>query len=395
MSLHPHWLDWPQTQTLLAAFAKHGVELRFVGGGVRDALLGIDAMDIDAATPATPQVVTALLEQAQIRAIPTGIAHGTITALMEGKSFEITTLRRDDNCDGRHAHVTFTDDWKEDAARRDFTMNALFLLPQGELLDYFGGEADAKAGRLRFIGDPAQRIGEDYLRILRFFRFFAWYGKGAPDEQAVAACSALAEHIETLSGERVQHEMLRLLTAPAPLGALKSMHEAGVLSVVCGFSVTRLEPLQVVTNLHERLALLLLLADISPKDALACVAVRWRLSGDDKKWLMEVITQVDTLQEDISLARQKQLIRQLGADMFSHCVRVSAALLGDQTPYVDMLDFAARWHVPTLPVTGKDLLALGIPEGKALGECLRKLEERWEASDYQMDRETLLKKINE
>ena len=202
--MSPAWLEWPETQSLVRAFAAKNTELRFVGGAVRDALAGRATSDVDVATPALPEAVMELLAAANIQAIPTGIKHGTVTAVLDKKHFEITTLRKDVSTDGRHAEVAYTDDWKADAARRDFTMNALYLSPAGELFDYFEGEKDAMAGRVRFIGGADARIKEDYLRILRFFRFYAWMGKGEADADALAACAANAPKIATLSGERIR-----------------------------------------------------------------------------------------------------------------------------------------------------------------------------------------------
>ena len=196
--------------------------------------------DVDAATTLLPQATMALLEKAGIRAIPTGIAHGTVTAVIDGKHIEITTLRRDVATDGRHAEVAFTDDWEEDASRRDFTLNALYLSPSGELFDYFGGQADAKAGHVRFIGDPAARIAEDYLRILRFFRFHAHYGKSAPDAIALKACAHAAGHIESLSGERIQHELLKLLAAPHALSDCSNSCRRIYYCRMCWDSLSRL-----------------------------------------------------------------------------------------------------------------------------------------------------------
>src|SRR5579872_7361897 len=210
-TLSPPWLKWPETQALIKAFADAKAPIRFVGGCVRDALLGRAVQDVDVATPLRPEATMALLQKAGIKAIPTGIDHGTATAVIHGKHFEITTLRKDVSTDGRHATVAYTDDWKEDAARRDFTINALYLSPDGELFDYFNGARDAKEGHVRFIGNAGERIREDYLRILRFFRFYAWYGKTEPDKEALTACTEAANNIGTLSGERVQQEMLKLL----------------------------------------------------------------------------------------------------------------------------------------------------------------------------------------
>ncbi len=204
-------------------------EARVVGGAVRDALDGRAVSDIDLATPRRPEAVTAALQAAGIRAIPTGIDHGTVTALVDGRPFEITTLRRDEETDGRHARVAYTDDWQEDAARRDFTINAMSMTPAGEIFDYFGGRADLAAGHVRFVGDPATRIAEDYLRILRFFRFHARYGRGEPAPAATAAIRAGVPGLARLSPERVWGELKRILAAPDPVGAVALMAELGVL----------------------------------------------------------------------------------------------------------------------------------------------------------------------
>jgi len=386
---YPDWLDGPEVKTLAWALP----QLRFVGGAVRDSVLGKPVSDIDAAIPLLPEEVMAALEKAGIRAIPTGIAHGTVTALVGGKPFEITTLRRDVATDGRHAEVAFTDDWQEDAKRRDFTMNALYLSPEGELFDYTGGVDDARAGRVRFIGDASARITEDYLRILRFFRFFAHYGKGEADAAALAACETYAAKLDTLSGERVQAELLKLLAAPSPQHILRLMQQTKVLHHVLGFEV-ELAPFETLLSFDHipplvRLAVLLLSAKNA--DALAIVAEQLRLSGEQRKMLSLFTQHIGDVTTDISLARQKQLIRTLGAEMFSTLVCLRAALSGGLSPAYDaMLDVAADWHPPVFPVTGEDVKALGFAEGKALGEKLRALEECWEASDYRLTKEELL-----
>ena len=193
-------MEAPATRKVVEALSADGADVRFVGGCVRDALLGRESSDIDLGTPDRPEQVVALLARAGIEShtVPRGIEHGTVTALAGGKRHEITTLRRDERTDGRHAEVAFTDDWREDAARRDFSFNAMSMTPDGTLHDYFGGQADLTAGRVRFVGDPARRIAEDHLRLLRFFRFFAWYGKGEPDAAALAACRAASDTIRAL-----------------------------------------------------------------------------------------------------------------------------------------------------------------------------------------------------
>ena len=231
-TVHAPWMTIHSTRAVVEALTAGSADVRFVGGCVRDALLERENSDIDIGTPDKPERVLTLLERAGIesRTVPRGIAHGTVTALADGERYEITTLRRDVQTDGRHAEVAFTDDWREDAARRDFSINAMSMTPDGTLHDYFGGQADLAAGRVRFVGEPATRIAEDHLRILRFFRFHAWYGQGEPDPAALAACRAAAHTIPSLSGERVQAEMLKLLAADDPLPTLNVMRDAGLLA---------------------------------------------------------------------------------------------------------------------------------------------------------------------
>lgn len=223
------WMTAAPTRAVLAALRAAGIEARFVGGCVRDALIGRPVEDIDIAVDAAPHAVTAALEAAGLKAVATGIDHGTVTAVAQGSPYDVTSLRRDVATDGRHATVAFTDDWRADAARRDFTMNALFLSPDGTVTDFFGGEADLRAGRVRFVGDAARRIAEDRLRLLRFFRFLAHYGREPPDEATLDACAAAAPDLPRLSVERIAKEVKRLLAAPDPAPALGLMAERAIL----------------------------------------------------------------------------------------------------------------------------------------------------------------------
>src|SRR6478672_10767184 len=226
------WLTASSTRAVMAALEAAGGPgcARFVGGCVRNALIGAPVDDIDIATTLKPEETDKAIRAAGLKAVPTGIAHGTVTAVTERTPFEITTLRRDVSTDGRNATVAFTDDWAEDAARRDFRLNALYADASGEVFDPTGhGVSDAAEGRIVFVGEARTRIREDYLRILRFFRFYAWYGRGEPDAEAMAACAALAEGMTRLSAERVSKEMLKLLAAPDPRRAVAAMREAGVL----------------------------------------------------------------------------------------------------------------------------------------------------------------------
>src|SRR5436190_7734985 len=240
------WMIAPPTRAVIAALADAGIAARFVGGCVRDALLARPIADIDIATPARPEAVVAALEKARIKAVPTGIEHGTVTAIVDApeppRHFEITSLRRDVETYGRRARVAFDADWAEDAARRDFTINAIYLDPNGTLHDPVGGIADLEAHRVRFVGEPAQRITEDVLRVLRYYRFEARFGTGAGDAAARAACRAAVSLLPNLSAERVAQELIRLLAVPGPLPALRMMAEDGVLAAIAP-EATRLDRL--------------------------------------------------------------------------------------------------------------------------------------------------------
>jgi poly(A) polymerase len=398
MSLRPAWLDAPATQALVRAFAPHPGSLRFVGGCVRDALVGRTGGDVDAATTLLPEAVMALLEAAGLRALPTGLAHGTVTALAAGAAFEITTLRRDVATDGRHATVAFTDDWQADAARRDFTMNALYLSPEGQLYDYTGGEADLRAGRVRFIGEPAARIAEDTLRILRFFRFHAHYGTGEADRAALAACREQAAKLEGLSAERVQHELLKLLAAPRAASAVGLMAQAGLWPHVLGGgaleegapTLAQLEAAPALPSPQTKLCLLSLLAGVAP-DALA---ERLKLPVAFRRELVALAGLQAAINPGLEEAAQKRLMRRHTPARFVQAVALAMALSPQhEAAFAPMLALAAQWQPPVFPLSGEDLRARGMEEGKTLGNVLAALEEAWEASGYQLSREELLARL--
>lgn len=383
----PTWLVEAEVQTLLAAFAREKRELRFVGGCVRDTLMGRAVGDIDAATPAPPETVMALLEAAHIRVLPTGLKHGTVTALIDGRSFEITTLREDAACDGRHAEVRYTDSWAADAARRDFTLNALYLDAAGTLYDYGSGVEDAKLGHIRFIGNAGERIREDYLRILRFFRFYATHGTPPADNVALAACRAEAGGISRLSGERIRAEMFKLLAAKAPLEAVSLMTETGVLAELlpCPANLGVFAGLSGPADPLLRLAALMHGAD---KKAVLALATRWRLSGVERERLALALTPREVTTE----AQVKALIRRYGREAVIDWLRLRLAC--GETVDKSLLPIAQHWQPPEFPVTGKDLLERGIAPGKAMGEQLATLEEQWETSGYTLDKAALLARIN-
>lgn len=384
MTPPPAWLTTPVPQRLLGAFSRHGHTLRFVGGCVRDSVLGRPIGDLDAATPATPQHVLALLEAEDIPCIPTGLAHGTVTARIDGQPIEITTLREDTACDGRHADIRHTDDWERDAARRDFTMNALYLDAHGHLYDYFNGAADALAGRVRFIGQAQARIREDYLRILRFFRFYATHGAAPADTEALAACADEAAGLEGISGERIRTEMFKLLAAPNPAPSLMFMEQYGVLRRL-GMAALNIPPVFAHSPADPLLRLLLLLEHGNA----AALAERWRFSNAERARLLQALEA--PVPPMIADADAKACLRRQGVTAFrDHVWRWYAAHSQEEAHARRLLALPDTWEIPVFPLSGKDLLAHGIPAGERMGRLLDELEARWEASGYTLSRDRLL-----
>lgn len=393
MSLPPQsWMTSAASRRVLSAIAEVGGEARFVGGCVRDALLGRAVYDIDVACTLPPQQVMAALERVGIRVIPTGLAHGTVTAVCNGQHYEITTLRRDVACDGRRADVAYTDDWQEDAARRDFTMNALYAEPDGTLHDYFGGEDDARGGRVSFIGEAVRRIREDGLRILRFFRFFAHYGRGEMDAGALAACRQEAAMLDGLSGERIQTEILKLLASPAPQQAIRGMAQCGVLPHVRLPEPAEIQQTELIRHEPEpdavrRLALWLR----HDPSLLEPLLERWRLSNADKARLRVLVPFDAAAVHRWDEAEQKAYIRRDGKARFRDYVLLAwAERPGYAAEYRRMLELAEHWKVPEFPLTGHDLLALGVAQGKEVGQALHALERWWEEQGYAPDKQALL-----
>jgi len=357
------------TRVLQALGAEEGLT-RYVGGAVRDDLLALTVSDIDLATRIKPDEVMARLQKARIKAVPTGIDHGTITAVSDGRAVEITTLRRDVSTDGRRATIAFTDDWQEDAARRDFTINALSADPvSGELFDYFGGLADLEHRHIRFIGDPLQRIAEDHLRILRFFRFHARFDAGEPDPAALDACTARANDLMALSRERIADELLKLLGVANPAPTVGVMLQRNILKpVLPEIEPERLSDLEALLAAEQEAGIapdpLRRLAALLPRDpALAeDIAARLRLSNKARKRLACAES------SDPSSSPHALAYRQ-GTD----CA-VDRLLLAGRTA-----DAAAvsRWDAPRLPIAGGSLIKRGVAQGPAVARTLRRIEDRW------------------
>jgi tRNA nucleotidyltransferase/poly(A) polymerase len=389
------WLHWPETKALAQAIEP----LRFVGGCVRDALLNRAVNDVDAATPLVPQEVMRRLKQAGIKAIPTGIDHGTVTARIGERHFEITTLRRDVSTDGRHAVVAFTDDWKEDAARRDFTMNALYCDHQGQIFDYFDGAKDAAAGHVRFIGEAHERIREDALRILRFFRFFAHYGREPVDMAGITACGELAALIDGLSGERIAAEMLKLLTAEQAANVVGLMQRHGIWPRVVP-AVVNAETLARLPQVLRKsqcppdalLSLALLLRGVSGGTSalIDAITARWKLSRAQQKRLHSLCE--SHFAHPAEEKQWKKLIRVCGKELFIDGVLLAMAEGAEEASSLAAIKLAREWSVPVFPVTGDDLIAQGAKPGKELGEKLKALEEKWEESGYMLGKNELLAK---
>ncbi len=376
------WLTASATQAVMAALAAAGGAdcARFVGGCVRNAVLGAPIDDVDIATVLTPEAVVRALKAAGLKSVPTGMEHGTVTAISERQPFEITTLRRDVSTDGRRATVAFTDDWAEDAARRDFRLNALYADSDGVILDPTGaGYDDALAGRIVFVGEPEQRIEEDYLRILRFYRFFAWYGRGAPDAAAVAACAALAEGVERLSAERVSKEVLKLLAAPDPRPAVRLMRDAGVLGRILppSNSVTLFEAMVGVSPDPVLRLSALLPADV---ETVRASANRLRLSNAQKDRLIAAVRA--PLDPDMNDAQARAVVWREGRQAFEDRVRRAWAAGGQAARMQALLALAAEWTPPKLPVGGRDLARLGLKPGPETGRVLKAFEDGWIADDF-------------
>ena len=402
----PRWMTAADTVAVLDALeAEGGADCaRFVGGCVRDALIGrpAEAIDIDIATRLTPERVTSALGAAGLKAVPTGFEHGTVTAVCGGKPFEITTLRRDVATDGRRAVVAFTDDWREDALRRDFTLNALYARRDGTIVDPTGhGADDARAGRIVFVGEPSQRIREDYLRILRFFRFLAWYGKGPPDDAAVAACAALKDEIGSLSAERISKELLKLLAADDPRAAVALMATTGVLATVLPqpADLARFNGLVAIEadQLFETDAALRLAA-LLPDDQVGAAqfAERLRLSNADRDRITAALAPTPAFKSWMSPREIRRMVYRLGPQAFRDRAKLAWAR-ADRTAVTPqwrgMIALGEGWSPPAFPLTGDEVVAAGVPRGPMVGQVLREVEDWWIDHDFIDDKLSAVEKL--
>ena len=379
--------------------------VRFVGGCVRNALMGRQVSDIDLATQLAPNDVIKALDSAKIRYVPTGIDHGTVTAVIDGKPYEITSLRKDVETDGRRAVVSFTQDWAEDAQRRDLTFNALYADYDGQIFDPAGqGLEDLDARRFRFVGDADTRVKEDYLRILRFFRFLAWYGRGVegqiskPDAASLKACRENAGGLKKLSAERIWTEVKKLLLAPDPARVLRIMLTNDILETLLP-EASNVEGLECLIALERREAIkpdpLLRLMALSTREPLpmALLTKRLKMSKAEKTRLISWATDATALDPNADDRAKRIAIYKAGKQVIMDRAHLRAAGAEDpitSSRWMSLVDLAMGWTPPKFPLTGKDLIKAGEPPGEAMGKKLEALKALWVRSGFTVEKDKLL-----
>jgi poly(A) polymerase len=404
------WFQAPALRRVFDLLNADGEEVRVVGGAVRNSLLGLPAGDVDLATTWHPEDAAKRAKAAGIKVVPTGIDHGTVTLVIDGTPYEVTTLREDVATDGRRAEVAFGSGWKEDAERRDFTINALYADSEGEIFDYVGGLADIESRTLRFIGKAAERVAEDYLRILRFFRFFAHYGSGRPDAEGLRACAQARGKLSTLSAERVWAEIKKLLTADDPGRALLWMRQAGVLGEV--LPETEKWGIDAIPGLIAAEKIfswapepLLRLAAIVPPDAerLEALASRLRLSRAEGAYLVRFAKAPAIAATLPDTALDRELYRHGAAGIIARLKlslasarrksETDPAFLAETAAFQRLLARAEKWQRPAFPLNGADVLKAGVPPGPKVGELLSELEDFWIERNFNVDRTTLVARL--
>lgn len=395
------WFKASETQKLLAALeAARSGGSRFVGGCVRNALMGRPVDDIDIATQLTPDRVTAVAKAAGFAAHPTGIEHGTVTVVVNHKPFEVTTLRRDVSTDGRRATVAFTEAWEEDAERRDFRMNALYADASGEVHDPTGGGLDdARAGRVIFIGDAHTRIEEDYLRILRFFRFNAWYARGPLDPSGLHACADLVAGLDTLSVERVWKEVKKMLGAPDPRAswegmkaievrarALPEMANEARLHALCTMEVDLMLPLDAMTRVA---------ASLADQESARALARRLKLSNEERDRLVAALGDDVKITSYMSLREMRRAIYKIGNEAFRDRVMLAWAASGNDKAQAwrALVAHAQMWTPPKLPLTGDEVMAAGVSAGPKVGLVIREVEDWWIDADFPDDKLSVIERL--
>ncbi|MCZ7486547.1 CCA tRNA nucleotidyltransferase [Rhizobium rhizogenes] len=404
------WFEKPALKRIFTLLNADGGEVRIVGGAVRNALMDLPVVDVDMATTLTPDVVVERAKAAGIKSVPTGIEHGTVTLVIDGEGFEVTTLRRDVETNGRHAQVAFGTDWQTDAERRDLTINALYANEKGEIIDLIDGLPDVESRTVRFIGDAAMRIAEDYLRILRFFRFFAHYGSGRPDADGLRASARAKDKLGTLSAERVWSETKKLLSARDPSRALLWMRQSGVLAEILPetekWGIDAIHGLVATEqSLGWAVDPMLRLAAIVPpdKDRLAALAARLRLSKAEAGYLVGWASAPVIDPEMKETALDRLLYRQgvegvrtrLKLSLASARADLSAgdAAMQKVARLSTLLTRAEKFKKPGFPLSGADVMAAGVEAGPKVGEVLKNLEEKWIDVNFSLDRAALTARL--
>ncbi len=379
----------PRLQEVMRVITATGGDVRVVGGAVRNSLLGQPICDVDLATTLLPEDVMHACKAAGFGVHPTGITHGTLTVVNSGQAFEVTTLRRDVETDGRRAVIAFTHDWKEDAMRRDFTINAIYCDKFGKIFDFTNGYIDIQRKRVRFVGEAEERIKEDYLRILRFFRFHAYYGKGAPCREGLAACVKLKSGLRKISAERIRQEMFKLVVAPRAVETLKVMAESGILAIIVPYT----EDWRIIARLPADPVLRIFMLAKVPKD----LQERLKLSSSEALRMSKLGSAPD-VSPNLRDAEQRMVLHHLGEPTWQDVVQVAWArsrAKRDDPAWQRVLDLPQRWSAPKFPVSGKDLIEAGIAPGLKFGERLQALQDWWVASDFAPSREELLKRVED
>ncbi|AYM81749.1 MULTISPECIES: CCA tRNA nucleotidyltransferase [Agrobacterium] len=406
------WFEKPALKRIFALLNADGGEVRIVGGAVRNALMDLPVVDVDLATTLTPDVVVARAKAAGIKAVPTGIEHGTVTLVIDGEGFEVTTLRRDVETNGRHAQVAFGTDWQTDAERRDLTINALYADEKGEIIDLIDGLPDIETGTVRFIGDAAMRISEDYLRILRFFRFFAHYGSGRPDADGLRASARAKDKLGTLSAERVWSELKKLLSAHDPSRALLWMRQSGVLTEILPETEKwGIDAIHGLVATEQALGwavdpMLRLSAILPPdRDRLVALAARLRLSKAEAAYLTHWASAAAADPELKETALDRLLYRQ-GVEGVKTRLKLALAAARADVSAGDtamqkvarlstLLARAEKFHRPGFPLSGVDVMAAGVEAGPKVGEVLKSLEEKWIDVNFSLDRAALTARLKD
>ena len=393
MTRIPAFLLESDLRRLFEVTAAAGGEARVVGGAVRDTLLGLPVGDVDIASTLLPEHTMTLAAEEGWKVIPTGLAHGTVTLVLTHRTVEVTTLRHDVETDGRHAIVAFTTSFEKDAARRDFTINALYMDAHGAVYDYFKGQQHLVGRQIVFIGNAVSRIEEDGLRILRFFRFLATHGKPLASLDALSAIRQLKDRVDTLSGERIAAEMKKMLQAEAPYYAIERFVACGLAPLVSHVD-WQLDKLQQLLQMEEEygirgsswVRLMTLLPRKERSIATHWICDRWKVSRQARTVLM----QLSAPMMEISTSQVKEWLRTLSLSVAQDLVLLAAADGVSDQPLSEFLTLVEHWHIPKFPVVAADLLQRGYEQGPALGMVLRVLEAAWVASDYRMDKEALL-----